>query len=299
MPAVRTIVGPLEVKRIVGTAQPPLLSYNGGPLLANVEVTTIYWGSAWNNDPLMAQLEAFFDFIVTSSLIDQLAEYSVPGFTIGPGKHVACAMAASEPGATVDDSTIQAELQGWIASGLVPSPDANSLYFVFTPPGTTVTMQGASSCQQFCGYHSTVNGDSGPFYAVMPYLTCAACAFGSDLLSSNTIVASHELCEGITDPGAGTGWVDNNTGNEIGDICEGSNKTITMAAPLEQAAVAAPSFTVSVSPSTVAIDGTAAVNLNVTLTPSTVAPPPPATPPPPRASYLVQAEWSNVQGACV
>ena len=101
----KNIVSPKKKpRRIVGAAGLPQLTYRGGRLIQNVEVTTIYWGNAWSNDPIRAQLDAFFDFIVTSSLIDQLAEYNVPGFTIGHGKHVASLVVPQDPPATVDDS---------------------------------------------------------------------------------------------------------------------------------------------------------------------------------------------------
>lgn len=115
---VKNIVSPKKKpRRIVGTAGLPHLTYRGGPLIQNVKVTTIYWGSAWSNDPIRAQLDAFLDFIVTSSLIDQLAEYNVPGFTIGHGKHVASLVVPQDPPATVDDPAIVAFVQQQIASG--------------------------------------------------------------------------------------------------------------------------------------------------------------------------------------
>lgn len=43
-----------------------------------------------------------------------------------------------------------------------------------------------------------------------------------------TVIASHELCEAITDPIPGRGWYDDVNG-EIGNICEGSNKVINTA----------------------------------------------------------------------
>ena len=52
----------------------PQLQYNGGPVLANVEVFTIFWGGAWNNQPALVKLSQsindFFKFILTSPLID-------------------------------------------------------------------------------------------------------------------------------------------------------------------------------------------------------------------------------------
>ncbi|HEY1393497.1 MAG TPA: hypothetical protein VFV25_08965, partial [Methylibium sp.] len=69
-----------------GPAAAPLLTYRNGPLLANVEVYTIFWGPAWRQaaqSALMNQLNQFFDFVLSSPLIDQLAEYDVPNYKIG------------------------------------------------------------------------------------------------------------------------------------------------------------------------------------------------------------------------
>ncbi len=97
----------------------PHLKYNGGPLLGNVEVFTIFWGSAWQMQPALASLSRrindFFKFILTSPLIDQLAEYNAPGLPIGHGKLVGSKTLGTGPGALVDDPAIQAALQGWIA----------------------------------------------------------------------------------------------------------------------------------------------------------------------------------------
>lgn len=278
-------------RRVVGTANMPQLTYRGGPLIQNVEVTTIYWGTAWSNDPIRAQLDAFFDFVVTSSLIDQLAEYNVPGFTIGHGKHVASLVVPQDPPATLDDPAIVAFVQQQIASGAVPAQDANSLYFVFTPSGVTVTLQGSASCQQFCGYHDTP--DSSLFYAVVPYADCPGCDFTGTVFDSMTVIASHELCEAITDPVPGNGWYDDANG-EIGDICEGSTKVINTAGVR---AAASTTFRATVS-ATAVIDGTAPVNLTVTVSPA-CPPQPPPPPPSPGQSYTVQTEWSNAKGACV
>ncbi len=49
------------------------LTYRHGPLLTAVEVCTIFWGAAWQNAPattLVGRLNAFFDAILTSALID-------------------------------------------------------------------------------------------------------------------------------------------------------------------------------------------------------------------------------------
>src|SRR5690242_7729461 len=86
-------------------APAPHLTYRNGPLLTNVEVFTLFWGTAWQepaNAQLSKEMNSFFDFILTSPLLDQLAEYSVPGKTIGHGRRIGSKILTSpEPGKTV------------------------------------------------------------------------------------------------------------------------------------------------------------------------------------------------------
>jgi hypothetical protein len=234
------VTGPRKIVPLVtevraGVAAAPLaaaphLQYHGGPLLGSVEVIPVFWGAFWTQAaggaPLVTSLNAFFDFILTSALMDTLQEYSTPGTVIGKGRRISTVIvSSSEPGTVtptgrlVTDAEIQQAIQGWIANKTVPSPTANSLYFVYFPPNVTVSFQGSQSCQTFCGYHEHINNSI--FYAVEPHITCAGCSFGS-ILDSLTKVSSHELAEAVTDP-AGTGWWDPNTGDEIGDICNTSS----------------------------------------------------------------------------
>jgi hypothetical protein len=105
----------------------------------------------------------------------------------------------------------------------VPKVTANSLYFIYVPPGVRVVMGGSASCQAFCGYHNAISSKT--FYAVMPYPGCAGCTGGLSVLDVLTSTSSHELCEAITDPIPGQGWYDDTNG-EIGDICAWSTKKV-------------------------------------------------------------------------
>ena len=109
-----------EAAAAAAPAAAPHLTYRNGPLLTAVEVFTIFWGPAWNNAPLNAvatQINQFFNFILTSQLMTELAEYSVPGKTIGPGKHTGT-LTITTPTLThsVSDTAIQHMLQHEIAS---------------------------------------------------------------------------------------------------------------------------------------------------------------------------------------
>lgn len=203
------------------------VTYRGGPLLTAVEVFTVFWGAAWKqsaNSILMNQMNQFFDYILTSSLMDQLSEYGVPGKAIGHGKRIGTTVIASPaPGAAVQDSAIQSMIQQEINAGTLPATTANTLYFVFLPDGVTVEQGGSASCQAFCGYHDTFGNNI--YYAAMPYPGCSGCTGGLAVLDALTSTSSHELCEAITDPTPGEGWYDDTNG-EIGDICAWKTKQL-------------------------------------------------------------------------
>ncbi len=85
------------------------MTYRGGPLLTAVEVVTVFWGGAWQSKqaPLVAQINAFFDFILTSALLDQMKEYSVSGKSIGHGRRTGTVtIATPAPPASVTDGAI-------------------------------------------------------------------------------------------------------------------------------------------------------------------------------------------------
>ncbi len=203
------------------------LRYQGGPLIPNVQVFTIFWGKLWGGSPsstqMMTKLNQFFAAIVTSPLLAQLAEYNVPGQTIGHGQFRGTkVISANAPIGSVTDSAIQAQLTKWIKAGTVPPSNKNTLYFIYVDPGITVIMGGSKSCQNFCGYHSNVGK---VYYAVMPYPTCSGCLGNMQAFDALTGTSSHELCEAITDPVPGTGWYDHANG-EIGDICAWNFKKV-------------------------------------------------------------------------
>ena len=204
----------------------PNLTHRNGPLIGAVEVFTVFWGSGWSASPqkgTIASLNAFFDFILASPLMDQLAEYNAGGMTIRHGRRTGTVTISAKMSSSVTDTAIQAFITQQVAAGKLPKTTANTLYFVYLPPGVRVVMGGSSSCQAFCGYHDAIGTTT--FYAVMPYPSCAGCLGGSAALDALTSTTSHELCEAITDPIPGQGWYDDSNG-EIGDICAWQTKKL-------------------------------------------------------------------------
>jgi hypothetical protein len=209
-------------------AAPPKLIYNKGSLITQVKVYTIFWGKNWSATPsfvtLRNSINSFFKAILVSPLIDQLAEYNVPGYTIKHGSIIGTkVITAGAPASMITDSAIQTQIKKWLLAGTIPAWDKNTLYFLYTDKGVSVHMGGGASCTAFCGYHNDMSGKN--YYAVMPFPGCAGCLGGLSTLNAITGTSSHELCEAITDPVPGTGWYDNVHG-EIGDICAWTFKTV-------------------------------------------------------------------------
>jgi hypothetical protein len=206
----------------------PQLTYRGGPLLSAVEVFTVFWGAAWQSAPLSDtanRLNGFFDYVLTSPLIDQLAEYGVAAYPIGHGRRTGTAT-ITQPALrhSVTDAHIQQALANEIKTNATfPQPTPNTLYFLYVPPGVSVSQGGSRSCQAFCGYHNDIGGTT--FYAVMPYPGCAGCTGALAPFDALTSTSSHELCEAITDAVPGEGWYDDANG-EIGDICAWRTKQL-------------------------------------------------------------------------
>lgn len=221
---------PEEIGQTLPEAQPlpaPHLTYRGGPLLTVAEVFTVFWGAAWAGAQagLAADLNAFLGHILGSPLLHQLAEYEVPGKTIGHGRRVGTVtITAPEPHAALTDSGVRHFLQHLLStnSGL-PPPTPSSLFLIYLPPGVTVIAGGGRSCQTFCGYHDAIHGQL--FYGVVPFPACAGCRGGLPLLDALTVTSAHELCEAITDPVPGLGWYDDVHG-EIGDACAWKTKKV-------------------------------------------------------------------------
>jgi hypothetical protein len=207
--------------RPVGAAPAPKLptiqlTYRGGPLIQHVKVPTLYWGSSWKSSSLTGYFDNFFQALFEDGrFMGNLAQYSAGGYTIGNGSFAATDTDTQDPSSKVTDAQIQSEIRAQVAAGHLPQPDADTVYFVFTPPGAVVyDSYGDNSVDDFAAYHDYHFGSDGFAYAVIPY---------DDSLRNPrvmTVYASHELAEAVTDPEPYDGtvaWYDDNYG-EIGDI---------------------------------------------------------------------------------
>src|SRR5262249_51107300 len=144
----------------------PLVDYLGGPIIAAPRVVTITYGA--DADPAAdterAFLETFDDAITTTPWWDAVTagycDGSVPPKCVGRGGSGGHVHLADAPAASYDDAptggTLRTLMQGYITSGLLPPPDADTIYVLFLPSTTTVTVDGfAVSCRQFGAYHAS------------------------------------------------------------------------------------------------------------------------------------------------
>lgn len=235
------------------------LTYFGGPIISNVQVIQVLYGSgsynaqvAGTTSPTMGN---FFADITSTGLISLLQQYNTPasggtGQTFGNGTFgglFQIVPSAGNNGSTIDDTNIQAELLAQINAGHLPAPvldaqgNPNTLYMIYFPPGKTITQGGSSSCVGggFCAYHGTTSstlGGHNVLYGVLPDMQAGSgCATGcgtSTTFGNYTSVTSHELTEAMTDADVGIattfsaplGWYDMTNG-EIGDICNAQQGT--------------------------------------------------------------------------
>jgi len=239
------------------------LSYFGGPIISNVQVVQVLYGSgsynaqvAGTTSPTMGQ---FYGDITgsNSGLVSLLQQYNTPvsggtGQTFGNGTFgglFQIVPSAGNNGSTITDAQIQSELLAQITGGHLPAPvldaagNPNTLYMIFFPPGKTITQGGSNSCQAggFCAYHGTTSsllGGKNVLYGVMPDMQSGLCSTGgcgnAGVFGNYTSVTSHELVEAMTDADVGIAttfapplaWYDMVNG-EIGDICNGQQGTYT------------------------------------------------------------------------
>lgn len=155
----------------------PTVTYHGGPLLAQIDVVSVYLNVSFLNDgdnarrdqlpvmdipladwtsdaalqQLIPRLDGYLTTLVDSPYLDVLAEYSTNGFQIGRGTHstpplflavdkvpVTLPEFGTDAYLLLSDDTFQQLLITALLDGRLPPPTPNRCYFVFTPPGAVL-----------------------------------------------------------------------------------------------------------------------------------------------------------------
>ena len=247
-------LSPIAVHAVSPVCASPKLSYFGGPILSQVQIVPVFWNSNVNAQ-VQANLPQFYADVTQSTYWCWLREYSTPTQPLLPGTAVAgitlvpshCPGSAS---CSLTDANVESELVRQVGLGVLPAPNANTLYMVHFPPN--IVLAGPSgagtSCANngFCAYHNTfMSGTNVYVYGCIMDEYSGGCATGcgadANGLQDTTDTASHELVESVTDPYVGLdtannyaypcGWADNNNEcGEIADICDAgaAGDTITV-----------------------------------------------------------------------
>ncbi|MGH7283973.1 MAG: hypothetical protein ACRELY_20800, partial [Polyangiaceae bacterium] len=199
----------------------PQVISEGGQVMTAPKFVTV----TFPNEALLTDIESFSSKIGASQYwTSVVGEYGV-----GAGTSSVVHMPTA-PDANLTDEQIQSFIASQVGTTL-PEPDANTLYVLYYPSSTTITMQGGQACDAFGGYHSAAQVAGGKLasYTVIP--RCPPPFQGVTTLDQLTASASHEYIEAATDPlnsskltygnadAAGGGWALAGGGAEIGDMC--------------------------------------------------------------------------------
>ena len=192
--------------------------YNGGPLWkAGYQWVNVFWGSFWDGNSWIDTIDrAVADMESDASYSGGLRQYGV-----GMGGLKGHYLITENPPAVVTSEDIGNAILSWIKVSAVPDVGIAGAYNILLPPGVSATLSGSRSCVQFCDYHDSVSGSSGPFFTCEPY----PCSTGCNQCTPNpfdtlTQGLSEEMVELKTDMDPGTGWVIGN--EELCDYCDSS-----------------------------------------------------------------------------
>ena len=209
----------------------PQVVTQSGPTLVAPKVVPIYFAN--DDTSFTAQLTTFLNALPGSTYWPaQVNEYGIGALTV-----TAPVQLTENAPASTTDGEIKTWLATRIADATLPAPDANTLYVVYYPTGTSGTYGPQTACVNYYGYHeSFVYQTQKVAYAVLP-----RCSGFHKLTGVNavTAVTTHEIAEGVTDPYSSQNapayfHVDDAhfafefaiSGSEVGDMCAGYDASI-------------------------------------------------------------------------
>ncbi|MEO6420554.1 MAG: hypothetical protein ABIP39_14150, partial [Polyangiaceae bacterium] len=176
-----------------GLPVPQILNL-GGSVMKTPKIVPIFY----TGEPYLTDLTTFIGKLAGSAYwTATTSEYGVGAVTVGASHTITTAAPSN-----IDDAQVKTFITTQL-TGAAPwgAPDPNVIYTIYYPQGTTITLSGAQSCQQFGGYHSEVTvGATRVVYAVMP-----RCSSGGNPLDYLTSASTHEFIEAATDPHPFTG----------------------------------------------------------------------------------------------
>jgi hypothetical protein len=203
----------------------PTLTSSGGPVLEHPKVLPIFFPSY----DYRSEIATF------ASTLGTTPHWQANGqeYGVGPLTSAKPVDLTEQPPTTISDQGIQQWLSTKLQNGALGPIDSTTIYTIFYPSSTTITMGGfggsSKSCQSFGGYHSNLSvNNANVAYAVIPECKQSEQLTGIDAVTAAT---SHEWIEASTDPfpqsaPAYSGVDDDHliwqfalSGGEDGDLC--------------------------------------------------------------------------------
>jgi hypothetical protein len=170
----------------------------GGPVTTAPKIVEI----TFQGDSLQAAIDTFMEQLAgaTAYWKGATAEYGV-----GPLADVTSVVLAEKPAAQLADSDVQVWLKEKILMGQVPQADENTIYLIYYPSSTVVTMGGGSLCgmtgaNDFQGYHDDFAISPGKYVTYAIAGRCPSPVPNLPEIDELSAEASHELIEAATDP---------------------------------------------------------------------------------------------------
>lgn len=170
----------------------PQIPIHGGVVLHDPEIVSV----TFPGDELADKLARFGEEVGS---LKWWSTVNSP-YGVGPARSGGHVVAPEAPAETLTDAEVEQWVADRIDDGTFPAPTDQTLYTLYYPSTTTVSLDDASgsaaSCQQFLGYHSAFEYKRDGEPMLVAYAVIARCG-GLDQV---TETASHEFTEAATDP---------------------------------------------------------------------------------------------------
>jgi hypothetical protein len=237
-----------------GAGSFPNFVFRGGPVITNPQIFCVFLGdwSSSANQNRATRLAQFLQDLMNSDYMNMLAQYGV-----GSSGSVVNSVFIASSDHDLSRPDIEGIFQTAITGHTLPEPGPSNGYVLFLDDATgvngtfgtdhTVACEATNDSAFGFHFHFDTTAGNALFYAVVPGLTdtcltnsCPGGDAGCSLQTTQTReqrqtqVLSHEFSEMITDPDVegNEGWTNplGSGPHENGDICNGSNGTITVGA---------------------------------------------------------------------
>jgi len=223
--------------------------YNGGSMIPNISFYPIYWQLDASRPVIeRAKLNYFYEDIVDSSFMIAISDtFSVTNQHIGTGQFdKTFNFIYNNPTSVITDKFIRVKLREWVNSNpLFPLPNRNTYFSIHFGPGIKVIQDEEDSaepvCKKWCAYHDAIDLRCDTSQSIIQYgvtidtssdycqeqcvqrkpnplNTCSG--WNSTTFDIQTILASHEIAEVITNPYE-DGWYGRLSLLENADYCKG------------------------------------------------------------------------------